>query len=53
MSQHHKDPHPFYGTEIIRRNEQEYVLSLLKKYKNEPVDKEIKERSRMTYNGKI
>jgi hypothetical protein len=34
--------HPFYGTEIYRGREQDYINEILKKYKNEPVSDELK-----------
>ncbi len=34
--------HPFYGVDIYRGKEQEYIRSLLKKYKHEPVTDELK-----------
>lgn len=34
--------HPFYGTEIYRRQEQAYINKLLAKYKKEPVTDELK-----------
>lgn len=37
-----KGDHPFYGTEIIRRKEQEYIQKLMEKHKNEPVSAELK-----------
>jgi hypothetical protein len=36
--------HPFYGYEIIRRQEQEYIENLLKKYRKEPVTEELKQK---------
>lgn len=36
--------HPFYGQDIIRRREQEYIQNLLKKYKNYPVDDVLKQK---------
>ncbi len=36
--------HPFYGYEIIRRREEEYINSLLQKYQNEPVSEELKKK---------
>lgn len=36
--------HPFYGQEIIRRKEAEYIQRLLKKYKKEPVSEELKKK---------
>lgn len=41
MSDHTDTEHPFYGSEIIRRTQQEYVNDLLKKFKNEPVTNEL------------
>lgn len=36
--------HPFYGIEIVRREQHEYIQDLLKKYKNEPVTEELKKK---------
>lgn len=36
--------HPFYGFDIIRRNEQAYIQNLLQKYKKEPVSDELKQK---------
>lgn len=36
--------HPFYGHVIIRRQEEEYIRSLMKKYQNEPVTEELKKK---------
>lgn len=36
--------HPFYGYEIIRREQDEYVRKLLQKYKKEPVTEELKKK---------
>lgn len=36
--------HPFYGHEIIRRKEQEYIRKLLSKYQHEPVSDELKKK---------
>lgn len=36
--------HPFYGYDIIRREQQEYVQKLLEKYKKEPVTEELKKK---------
>ena len=33
--------HPFYGKEIVRRTEQEYINSILEKYRNDPVNEEL------------
>lgn len=35
---------PFYGHEIVRRNEQEYIKTLLKKYQNEEVNDMLKQK---------
>jgi hypothetical protein len=37
-----EEEHPFYGVEVIRRSQQEYINNLLKKYKGEPVNDELK-----------
>jgi hypothetical protein len=34
----------FYGEEVLRNREQEYIQNLLKKYKNLPVDDELKKK---------
>jgi hypothetical protein len=39
---HSEDEHPFYGIEIIRRQEQGYIQDLLKKYRHEAVTDELK-----------
>ena len=39
-----KHAHPFYGYEIIRRKEQEYIKQLMQKYQNEPVTDELKKK---------
>lgn len=44
MSSYNEHDHPFYGQEIIRNNQQAYINSLLKKYKNEPVNEELKRK---------
>lgn len=36
--------HPFYDVEIVRRQEQEYIQNLLRKYKDEPVTDELKKK---------
>lgn len=36
--------HPFYGQEIIRRKEQEYITKILAKYRNEPVNDDLKKK---------
>ncbi len=41
-SQHAEKEHPFYGFEVVRRQQQTYIQHLLKKYQNEPVTDELK-----------
>lgn len=60
MTRFHKNDkkHPFYGEEIVRSQEQEYISHLLKKYRNEPVSEELKakiwdELQMEKYTGKI
>jgi hypothetical protein len=58
MAQHTEDEHPFYGIDIIRRQEQEYIQNILKKYRHEPVTDELKgkiwdELQMEKFNGKI
>ena len=36
--------HPFYGYDILRNREQQYIQNLLKKYKNEPVTDDLKKK---------
>mgnify|MGYP003442422634 CR=1 FL=1 len=36
--------HPFYGHHIIARNEKAYIKKLLEKYKNQPVNDELKKK---------
>jgi hypothetical protein len=36
--------HPFYGIDIIRRDQQEYIQNILKKYKNETPTEELKKK---------
>ena len=33
---------PFYGVDILRTREQEYIRSLLKKYRGRPANEELK-----------
>lgn len=52
------EEHPFYGYEIIRRQEQEYINNLLKKYKGEQVNEALKQKiwdelQMEKYNGKV
>lgn len=35
---------PFYGQEVIRRREQEYIQQLLRKYQNDRVDDLLKQK---------
>lgn len=42
IAQHSEDEHPFYGINIIRRRELEYIQNLLKKYRHEPVNDDLK-----------
>lgn len=44
MTQHTEDEHPFYGIDIIRRKEQQYIQNLLQKYLKEPVTDELKSK---------
>ena len=44
MTMQEEQEHPFYGYEIIRRNEQAYIQHLLKKYKNEPVTDDLRKK---------
>jgi hypothetical protein len=39
-----KKEHPFYGYEIVRRTQKEYIQNLMQKYKNEPVNEELKKK---------
>jgi D-lyxose ketol-isomerase len=36
--------HPYYGVDIIRREQQEFVQNLLKKYRGEKVTEELKKK---------
>jgi hypothetical protein len=41
----HRDHNtPFYDVDIYRRQEQDYIKKLLSKYKNEPVNDELKKK---------
>jgi len=40
----YEDSHPFYGTEIVRKKEQEYIQYLLKKYRDQPATESLKEK---------
>ncbi len=39
----HEEP-PFYGSDIYRDREQEYINKILSKYKNEIVNEELKQK---------
>ena len=43
MNKKHHD-HPFYGAEIYADREQEYIQSLLKKYRKEPPTESLKQK---------
>ncbi len=36
--------HLFYGKEVVRRREQEYIQELLKKYRKEPATEALKQK---------
>lgn len=40
----HEEEHPFYGTDIIRREEKEIIQEILKKYKGQEVNDDLKKR---------
>lgn len=40
----HSHNHPFYGHSIVRNKEQQYIQELLKKYKQEPVNEDLKKK---------
>ena len=42
MEEEHETP--FYGHQIIRRRQEEYIKELLKKYQHEPVSEELKKK---------
>lgn len=44
--EHHDHDHeqPFYGHVIIRREQEEYIKSLMKKHQKEPVTEELKKK---------
>jgi len=42
MGEH--EEHPFYGHDILRDREEEYIENILKKYKKEPVTEELKKK---------
>ena len=36
--------HPFYDVDIYRKQEQDYIKNLLKKYKDQPISDELKKK---------
>lgn len=40
----HEEEHPFYGADIIRREEKEIIQEILKKYKGQEVNDDLKKR---------
>lgn len=42
MSKH--EPAPFYGKDVIRRQEKQQIEKILSQFKNEPVSDELKEK---------
>ena len=42
MEEEHE--HPFYGFDIIRNREQQYIKNLLRKYQKEKVNDELKKK---------
>jgi hypothetical protein len=58
MSNYKEHEHPFYGHDIVRENQQAYINNLLKKYKNDPVNEELKKKiwddlQMEKYNGRV
>lgn len=59
MSEKSHDEHPpFYGHDIYRKREEEYIKNILKKYQKEPITEELKKKvwdelQREKYLGKI
>lgn len=41
---HLEEEPPFYGANVIRGEEQEFINCLLKKYKDDPVDEELQKK---------
>lgn len=41
---HQHQEHPFYGHDIFRNQEQQYIKNLLKKYKNTPVNETLRQQ---------
>lgn len=44
MDHHNEEEHPFYGKDVIRNSEQDYIRNLLKKYQSLPVNEELKKK---------
>lgn len=44
MDESEPHDHPFYGKAIFAAREEEYIKTLLKKYKNEAVNEELKKK---------
>lgn len=44
MDESEPHDHPFYGKAIFASREEQYIKTLLKKYKNEPVNEELKKK---------
>ncbi len=44
MSNHQSHSHPFYGFEVLRQRQEAYIKQLLKKYQNEAVTEELKQK---------
>ena len=42
MSSYQEFEHPFYGKEIVRADQQAYISQILNKYKNHPVNEDLK-----------
>lgn len=40
----HSAKHPFYGSDIFRDREQQYIEKILKRYKGEPVNDALKKK---------
>lgn len=43
IDEHDEEP-PFYGEEIVRGSQQEYIQHLLKKYRGQPVTEELRQK---------
>jgi len=40
----HNEEHPFYGSWVLASREQKYIQQILKKYRNEPVNEDLKKK---------